>query len=231
MAGINKTLVIAMVFLSLLCPLARAEQVNALPDGFVYVHEIIPDALLDIRYAGTHNFVGDVIDGYEAPYAILTTEAAEALKKAAEEFGALGYRIKIFDAYRPQSAVRHFVRWANDADDMRMRDEFYPDYKKKILLVDQGYIARNSSHTRGSAVDMTLVDKDGNELEMGTCFDYFGEKSWYEYAGVTQEQKENRKLLHDVMVACGFRPFEKEWWHFRLMNEPFPDTSFNYPVR
>lgn len=203
---------------------------HELPEGFCYVHEVIDDVILDIRYAGTHNFVGDVIDGYEAPYAILTNEAALRLKEAADEFREMGYRIMIFDAYRPQSAVRHFVRWAKDADDMRMREEFYPEYKKKILLVDQGYIARNSSHCRGSAVDLTITDLDGNPLDMGTGFDYFGKLAWHGAKGITAEQAANRQILCAVMEKHGFRRFDHEWWHYKLMGEPF-DQGFDFPVK
>ena len=171
---------------------AAAEPAHELPEGFCYVHELIDDVILDMRYAGTHNFVGDVIDGYEAPYAIMTVEAANALKEAADEFREMGYRIMIFDAYRPQSAVKHFVRWAYDEDDKRNQEEFYPEFKKKILLVDQGYIARNSSHCRGSAVDLTLTDMEGNPLDMGTCFDYFGKLAWHGAKGMTEEVVKNR---------------------------------------
>ncbi|MBE5787130.1 MAG: peptidase M15 [Clostridiales bacterium] len=212
-----------------------AEEIPApaheLPKGFCYVHEVIDDVILDIRYAGTHNFVGDVIDGYEAPYAIMTVEAAEALRKAADEFREMGYRIMIFDAYRPQRAVKHFVRWAYDEDDKRMQEEFYPEFKKKILMVDQGYIARNSSHCRGSAIDLTLTDMDGNPLDMGTGFDYFGKRAWHGAKGVTAEQAENRALLRRVMEKHGFRFFEKEWWHYKLLGEPFPDKAFDFPVK
>ena len=231
MAAIVKRMFSAMLLSLFFLPSALSEQTDALPDGFAYVDAVIPDVVLDIRYAGTNNFVGDIIDGYEAPRAILTEEAAVALARAAALFREMGYRVKIFDAYRPQSAVRHFMRWANNADDMRMRDQYYPDYRKKSLLVDAGYIARNSSHMRGSAVDLTLADADGNELDMGGTFDFFGKQSWYEYKGVTDEQKQNRALLREIMMRCGFRPFDKEWWHFRLQNEPFPDTSFDFPVK
>ena len=223
----------ALLLFSMLLPGARAESAapaHELPDGFCYVHEVIDDVILDIRYAGTHNFVGDVIDGYEAPYAIMTNEAAQALKEAADEFRAMGYRLMIFDAYRPQDAVRHFVRWSQDADDMRNQAEFYPDYKKKSLLVDQGYIARNSSHCRGSAVDLTITDLEGNPLDMGTGFDYFGKLAWHGAKGVTEEQAANRELLCSVMEKHGFKPFEHEWWHYRLRNEPF-DKGFNFPVK
>ena len=217
-----------------LCLPAHAEETpgpaHDLPEGFCYVHEVIPDVILDIRYAGAHNFVGDPIDGYEAPFAILTNEAAEALKEAADEFRALGYRVMIFDAYRPQSAVRHFVRWSEDQDDIRMQAEFYPEFRKKSLLVDQGYIARNSAHCRGSAIDMTLADLDGNPLDMGTGFDYFGKRAWYGAKGITAEQAASQALLRDVMKRHGFKPFDHEWWHFRLLNEPFKQ-GFDFPVR
>ncbi|MBR6186197.1 MAG: M15 family metallopeptidase [Clostridia bacterium] len=205
------------------------EPVHTLPEGFCYVHEMIPDVILDIRYAGTHNFVGDVIDGYKAPFAILTIEAAEQLKKAADVFRQMGYRIMIFDAYRPQDAVRHFVRWSKDADDLRMQAEFYPKYKKKSLLVDQGYIARNSAHCRGSAIDLTLTDMDGNPLDMGTGFDYFGSLAWHGAKGISQEARQNRELLKSVMERYGFKPFQHEWWHYRLRVEPF-HSGFNFPV-
>ncbi len=224
----------ALAALVLLVPAAFAEEIPApayeYPAGFCYAHDYVEDVILDIRYAGTHNFVGDVIDGYEAPYAILTVEAAEQLKEAADEFREMGYRIMIFDAYRPQSAVKHFVRWANDPDDKRMQEEFYPEYKKKILLVDQGYIARNSSHCRGSAIDMTITDLDGNPLDMGTGFDYFGKLAWHGAKGLTEEQEANRELLKSVMEKHGFKSFEKEWWHYRLLDEPY-EEGFNFPVK
>jgi len=224
-----------MLLMGMFVAAGLAEEIPApaheLPKGFCYVHEVIDDVILDIRYAGTHNFVGDVIDGYEAPYAIMTVEAAEALRKAADEFREMGYRIMIFDAYRPQRAVKHFVRWAYDEDDKRMQEEFYPEFKKKILMVDQGYIARNSSHCRGSAIDLTLTDMDGNPLDMGTGFDYFGKRAWHGAKGVTAEQAENRALLRRVMEKHGFRFFEKEWWHYKLLGEPFPDKAFDFPVK
>lgn len=204
---------------------------HELPEGFCYVHEVIGDVVLDIRYAGEHNFVGSPIDGYEAPYAIMTVEGAQALKEAADVFRGMGYRLKIFDAYRPQSAVKHFVRWSADEDDMKMQAVFYPGYKTKSRIVDEGYIARNSSHMRGSAVDLTLTDMAGNELDMGTCFDFFGKASWHGAKGLTQEQEANRNLLKTVMEKCGFKPFEKEWWHYRLKNEPFKTEKFDFPVK
>ena len=221
-----------LLLLAVLCiPCLSLAEEEGLPEGFCYVEDVIPDVILEMRYAGTHNFVGDVIDGYERNTAILTVEAAKALKEAADAFREMGYRIKIFDAYRPQRAVKHFVRWSQDGDDMRMQAEFYPEFQKKSLLVDQGYIARNSSHMRGSALDLTLTDLDGNELDMGTVFDYFGKKAWHDAVNVTPEQKENRELLKSVMEANGFKAFEQEWWHYRLKDEPYKTEKFNFPVK
>ncbi len=200
-----------------------------LPAGFVRVRDVIPGLIEEMRYAGAHNFTGAPVEGYESNTAILTEEAAAALKAAAGLFGAMGYRIKIFDAYRPQRAVKSFMAWA-DSDDMSTREEFYPDFRSKWQLVDQGYIARNSAHMKGSAVDMTLTDMDGNELDMGTGFDYFGALAWHGARGITQEQSANRSLLRSVMEQCGFKAFEHEWWHYRLKNQPYPDMNFDFPV-
>lgn len=202
-----------------------------LPAGFVYVADLIPDVILEMRYASDHNFVGNVIPGYEANVAILTREAAEKLKKAADEFRQMGYRIKIFDAYRPARAVRYFVEWANDPNDIRMKAEFYPEFKNKQELLDLEYIARNSSHCKGSALDMTLVDAEGNELDMGTCFDYFGEAAGHGARGLTQEQRSNRKILLETMENNGFKRFDREWWHYRMIGQPYPDTSFDFIVK
>ena len=227
----------AMLLLALLLtvPGAMAEEIpvpaHELPKGFCYLHEVIPDIILDMRYAGTHNFVGDVIDGYEAPYAIMTVEAAEKLSQAADQFREMGYRILVYDAYRPQRAVKHFVRWAQDSEDTRMKEEFYPDIKKKSQLLDQEYIARNSSHCRGSAIDMTITDMEGNPLDMGTGFDFFGPLAWHGAKGITAEQAKNREMLKTVMEACGFRCFQREWWHYKLVGEPYPDQAFDFPVK
>ena len=232
-ARIERLLTLLLVLFPLFAP-AEGETpppARELPEGFCYVHEVIPDVILDIRYAGTHNFVGDVIDGYEAPYAILTVEAAEKLKEAADEFREMGLRIMIFDAYRPRSAVRHFIRWSKDPEDMRMREEFYPGFKKKSRLVDQGYIARNSSHCRGSTLDMTVTDLEGNALDMGTGFDYFGRLSWHGAKDITEEQAQNRLTLKTVMENHGFRCFKREWWHYKLIDEPYKKTGFDFPVK
>ena len=197
---------------------------------FVSLGDVIPDVVLDIRYHGTYNFVGARIDGYEEPLALLTKEAASALKDASEELSEKGYRLKIFDAYRPQMAVDHFIRWAKDPDDVRMKKHFYPDLDKAVLF-PQGYIMEKSGHSRGSTVDLTLVDRrTGEDLDMGGTFDYFGELSHSDYRGITGRQYSNRMLLRDAMTRHGFKPLAEEWWHFTLKNEPYPDTYFTFPV-
>ena len=212
---------------------AEAEDGVILSDDssdFVLLSEAVPDAILEIRYYSTYNFVGDRIDGYEEPLAFLTTEAAAALKEASDELVGMGYRLKIFDAYRPQMAVTHFMNWALDVDDTRMKEYFYPELEKDQLF-PQGYIAEHSGHSRGSTVDLTLFDMSAErEVEMGGTFDYFGELSHPDYQGVTAEQYELRMLLREVMVKHGFRPLAEEWWHFTLENEPYPDTYFTFPI-
>ena len=197
---------------------------------FVILGEVVPDALLEIRYYSTFNFIGDRIDGYEQPVALLTKEAAAALRQASDEMAGLGYRLKIYDAYRPQMAVDHFMRWAQDAADIRMKAFFYPNLEKD-MLIPQGYIARHSGHSRGSTVDLTLFDmKAGMDVDMGGPFDYFGELSHPAYTGVTQAQYANRMLLRGAMLRHGFQAIASEWWHFTLANEPYPDTCFTFPV-
>ena len=200
------------------------------PSGFVLLADYVPGIIQEIRYHSTYNFIGDRIDGYEEPCALLTIEAARALKSACGEFAVQGYRIKVFDAYRPARAVKHFVLWGIEDTDVRMKPYFYPDLEKQELFA-KGYIAKLSSHSRGSAVDVTLLDMNtGKELDMGSPFDFFGEISHPSYRGVTREQYENRMLLQRVMVRCGFEPLDCEWWHFRLKDEPYPDTYFEFPV-
>ena len=199
--------------------------------GFVSVGEAIPDALLDVRYYTTYNFVGARVDGYEQPVVLLTKEAAAALARVNADMRQRGLRLVIYDAYRPQRAVDHFVRWAEDVSDARMKPVFYPDVDKTELF-ERGFIARRSGHSRGSTVDLTLFDeKRGTPLDMGGPFDFFGELSHPDYAGVTPAQHANRMLLRDVMMKHGFRPLSTEWWHFTLKDEPYPDTYFDFPVR
>lgn len=198
--------------------------------GFISVSEAVPGALLDIRYYSTYNFIGDRVAGYEAPAALLTREAAAALKKASARLAAEGYRIKVFDAYRPQTAVDHFMRWAEDVSDTRMKKYFYPELDK-AALIPGGYIARRSGHSRGSTVDLTLFDMEtGKEADMGGPFDYFGERSHPDFPGVTPEQRRLRMLLQSAMLEEGFKPLSSEWWHFTLRDEPCPDTYFTFPI-
>lgn len=197
---------------------------------FVLLSEAVPDAILEIRYYSTYNFVGDRIDGYEEPLAFLTKEAAAALREVSDDLVSQGYRLKIFDAYRPQMAVTNFMEWALDTDDVRMKDYFYPELDKDVLF-PQGYIAEHSGHSRGSTVDLTLFDMTTErEVDMGGTFDYFGELSHPDYTEITPEQYENRMILRNAMMAHGFKPLAEEWWHFTLENEPYPDTYFTFPI-
>ena len=199
--------------------------------GFVSVSDVIPDALLDVRYYTTYNFVGERIDGYEQPVVLMTKEAAASLALVNRDMRAQGLRLVIYDAYRPQRAVDHFVRWAEDVSDTRMKAIFYPEVDKADLF-ERGFIAKRSGHSRGSTVDLTLLDeKSGMLLDMGGPFDFFGELSHPDFAGVTTEQHANRMLLRDAMVTHGFRTLSTEWWHFTLVNEPYPDAYFDFPVR
>jgi len=212
---------------------AAAEEdrrLSADASDFVPVAEAVPDVILEIRYYSTFNFIGDRIDGYEEPVALLTREAAAALKAASDEAGRRGYRLKIYDAYRPQRAVDHFLRWAEDPADVRMKSFFYPELEKR-LLIPQGYISGRSAHSRGSTVDLTLFDmKTQRDADMGGVFDYFGERSHPDYTGITADQYANRMLLREIMLENGFRAITEEWWHFTLREEPYPDTAFTFPV-
>lgn len=198
--------------------------------GFVLLSDYVPSIVQEIRYYSTYNFIGERIDGYEQPCAIITKEAARALKAVSNEMNVKGYRLKIFDAYRPATAVKHFVLWGIEDLDQRMKPFFYPNLEKTALF-ELGYIASQSSHSRGSTVDLTLLDmQTGKEVDMGSPFDYFSEESHPDYKGVTEEQFENRMLLQSVMIKHGFEPIDCEWWHFTLKNEPYPSTYFEFPV-
>ena len=233
---------------------------SAAADGreyFVSVTDAVPDVILEIRYFSTYNFVGSRVDGYLAPTALMTRIAADRLRAASDEAMRLGYRFKIYDAYRPQMAVDHFVRWAADLTAAEMKPYFYPDVDKSVLF-EEGYIAAKSGHTRGSTVDLTLVDMaTGKELDMGGVLDWFGIESHPDYCGgpntqefkgktgcarkrmvrkgldpgLSQEQFNNRMILRSLMLRHGFKPIDSEWWHFTLKNEPFPDTYFTFPVQ
>ena len=198
--------------------------------GFVAVTDVVPDVILEIRYFSTFNFIGDRIDGYNEPTALLTKEAASALKVASDDVISRGYRLKIYDAYRPQQAVNHFVKWAKDVPDKRMKKVFYPDIPKEKLF-DLGFIAKRSGHSRGSTVDLTLFDmSESCDVDMGGYFDFFGDISHYDYPALTDAQRANRVLLREIMVRSGFVPYENEWWHFTLADEPYQDRYFKFPV-
>ena len=200
------------------------------PSGFVLLSDYVPGIIQEIRYYSSYNFIGDRIDGYEEPCALITKEAARALKSVSNEMMVLGYRLKVFDAYRPVCAVKHFMLWGIEDQDIRMKPYFYPDQQKQELF-EKGYIAKKSSHSRGSTVDLTLLDMaTGKELDMGSPFDLFSEKSHPDYRGITEEQYRNRMTLRNAMLRNGFLPIDCEWWHFTLENEPYPDTYFEFPV-
>ncbi|MBQ0045111.1 MAG: M15 family metallopeptidase [Bacteroidales bacterium] len=239
---INLCVVAAMaVAFSVSCSNKSAEITPEMDSSeFVLLTDVVPDAILEIRYYSQYNFIGDRIPGYEEPVAILTKQAADSLKAASDDLKALGYCIKVYDAYRPQRAVDYFMSWAKDVDDVRMKDSFYPELDKSVLVPEE-YVAEHSSHTRGSTVDLTLVDiKTGREVDMGCVFDYFGLASHPDvlpgqevgaYQPINETQYRNRMILRDAMLSHGFNPYECEWWHFTLADEPFPDTYFNFPVR
>ena len=212
---------------------SESHSMNAAdPSGFVVLTDVVPDVILEIRYYSTFNFVGTRVDGYEEPIALITREAAQALKAVSDEAISLGYRLKIWDTYRPQMAVDHFCRWGENVTDTLTKRFFYP-YLEKDVVFDQGYIARRSGHSRGSVADLTLVDmKSGRDIDMGYGFDWFGKESHPDYKeGITEQQYANRMLLRELMLKHGFLPIEEEWWHFVLKDEPYPDTYFTFPIR
>ena len=199
---------------------------------FVLLADVCPDIIQEIRYYTTYNFVGERIPGYERPVAYLTRQAADSLKLVCDDLKEQGYRLKVFDAYRPQMAVDFFVRWGSDLDDQRMKEYFYPDCPKSELF-HRGYIAHKSGHTRGSTLDLTLFDmKTEREVDMGGTYDFLGETSHYNYSrGLTRDQINHRRILREAMMRHGFKPIAVEWWHFTLRNEPYPDHYFTFPIR
>ena len=206
-------------------------KVSELPDGFVYITDVIPDVILEMRYYSTYNFVGARVDDYLSPVAILSKEATDALKEVNDDLRARGYALKVFDAYRPQGAVSHFMRWAKDENDILTKEYFYPAIEKKRIIPD-GYVAERSGHSRGSTVDLTIVDmKTGKEVDMGSPFDFFGLESHHGTNLITQEQSANRLILRKAMESAGFVIYAAEWWHYTLIGEPYPDTYFDFPVR
>ena len=235
-----------IIILACLLPLVTAACGRTAPEmdasGFVNLTDAVPDAILEIRYYSTYNFVGQRIDGYLQPVALLTREAADSLRAVSDEVMAQGYRLKIYDAYRPQTGVAHFVRWAEDVADTAMKAAFYPMLDKSVLF-EQDYIMAKSGHTRGSTVDLTLVNAlTGLNVDMGGTFDWFGEESHPDFCGnpdtgdytggvLSEEQFRNRMILRRAMLNHGFKPLSSEWWHFTLRDEPYPDTYFDFPVK
>ena len=219
---LNKTIML------LLCTLSV--WAGGIPSGFVDLKKSVPGIVVDLRYYDKNNFIGQPIDGYNAEVCYVSGSAAKALEAVQSELLSFGLGLKVFDAYRPQRAVNHFVRWAKDLNDTKMKKYYYPDIQKSKLF-EKGYIAVHSGHSRGSTVDVSLIDiETGKELDMGTEFDFFSPTSWPTSAAVTVQQRANRLLLRSIMLRHGFRPLQEEWWHFTLDNEPYPTTYFDFPI-
>jgi len=208
-----------------------SSQSQKLPSGFVYLNDIDRTIKTELRYISHNNFIGKPIDGYIKDTLIVSKATALALKKIQQKLLQFNLSLKIFDAYRPQHSVNHFVRWAKVLNDTLMKKQYYPRVPKSKLF-EYGYIASKSGHTRGSTVDLTIIDLATNtELDMGSPYDFFGVISHAQYLSITKKQRANRLLLRNIMISNGFKPYEKEWWHFTLKNEPFSKTYFNFPIR
>lgn len=219
---------ITTTFLLLISLFLNAQN---LPEGFSYLKDIDKTIQKELRYCYSNNFIGSSINSYEENILITSTKTANALKKAQSDFFKQNLSLKIFDAYRPQNAVNHFVKWAKKPHDTLMKQQYYPELNKRNLF-KLGYISTKSGHSRGSSVDVTLVNlKTGEEVDMGSPYDYFGNISHINYSNLTIEQKKNRRILLETMSKNGFRPYKNEWWHFTLRNEPFPKTYFNFPIK
>jgi len=203
---------------------------SQLPPNFVYLKTIIPEIDLEIRYCSDNNFVGKPIEGYHAEVIIMTKPTALALKKVQTELKKRNLGLKIYDAYRPQRSVNHFIKWAKKINDTLMKHQYYPKVDKRNLF-KAGYIASKSRHSSGSTVDLTIINlKTGQPLDMGTPYDFFGEESWIDYNQINTKQQAHRQLLQKVMLKHGFRNYPKEWWHFTLKGEPFRNQYFNFPI-
>ncbi|MFB9389697.1 M15 family metallopeptidase [Streptomyces coeruleoprunus] len=235
-------------------PAAQARPEPKAPEEFVALRSVDPTILQEMRYTTAHNFLGEPVDGYRQPVCVLTRPAAQALQRAQARLLRSGYTLKVYDCYRPQRAVDHFVRWARDLGDERMKAEFYPRVDKARLFED-GYIAEKSGHSRGSTVDVTLVRLPAaptrpyvpgeplvdcaapreerfpdNSVDMGTGFDCFDTLSHTDDPRIQGVQRKNRDLLRGVLAAEGFVNLPEEWWHFTYRPEVFPDTYFDFPV-
>lgn len=244
---------LAVLIVLLLVPALSARD-DALPEGFVRLRAVAPGISQDIRYHGSHNFLGRPVAGYEAPECILSRQAAEAVKAVADELAASGQGLLVFDCYRPQRAVADFVAWSKLPADQKAKAEFYPNVDKKDFF-KLGYVAEKSGHSRGSTVDLTIIPLpapapgsytpgqpltpctasygqrygDGG-IDMGTGYDCMDEKSHPLTGDVPAGARANRLRLRELMVKHGFAPYDYEWWHFTLRDEPFPKTYFNFPV-
>ena len=223
----KKILFIALLLLGFV-QVTDASQISYDKSDFAPVFTVIDDAAFDIRYYSSNNFTGNRIRGYNAPIPYMTKEGLKALSAAADDLRNQGYRLLIWDTYRPQKAVDNFVEWINNPKDPGDKT-FYPKLKKSDLLKGC-YIMEKSGHTRGSTVDLTIIKKDGSFVDMGGTFDLFSEISHPDYKKLTKEQKKNRKILYDAMIKAGFNGIDSEWWHYTLKNEPYPDTYFNFDV-
>ena len=199
-------------------------------DSFIDIKEYIPSIIIDLKYSSDDNFTGRVVKGYESPKCLLTFEAARSLKIIQTILNNSGYSLKIYDAYRPQRSVNHFINWSKNQSDTLKKSYFYPNLLKSNLF-ELGYIAASSSHSRGSTVDITLVEiSSGKEIDMGSPYDFFGLESSHDYENISITQKNNRKLLLDVMTKNGFSSYSKEWWHYTFIDEPFPTTYFDFTI-
>lgn len=221
---------IVLIVLTFFILAFHVQDKTPLPDGFVYVQTLMPDLDVELRYYSTNNFVGDTITGYKANTLILTNAGALALQQVQYELYQYNLCLKVYDGYRPQRAVDHFMRWARAINDTLNKQTFYPNVAKSELFKEE-YIATRSGHSRGSTLDLTLTNGDtGEPLDMGSPYDFFGEESWVNYEQITEAQKANRQLLQTVMLRHNFRNYLKEWWHFTLRWEPFTNTYFDFEV-
>jgi zinc D-Ala-D-Ala dipeptidase len=249
-------ILLTLLIAAILCfpQIVRAGDADKIPDSFIDIQTIIPDVVLDIRYYSPHNFVAERVDGYLAPKCYLTKEAAHVLAEVQKDLAPYSLSLKIYDCYRPQRAVNHFVRWATEIANTKTMKEFYPTIDKRNLFKD-GYIADKSGHSRGSTVDLTIVPFPvpgqahytpgqklyecylpaakrfaDNSIDMGTGFDCFHELSHTANSNISRQQKINRLLLKSLMEKHGFKNYDMEWWHYTLKNEPYPDTYFDFVI-
>lgn len=199
--------------------------------GFVNLAEVCPGVRVKMNYASTDNFTGEVVPGYKSAKALFTRTPAEKLCQVQKDAEKIGLSLLIFDSYRPVKAVSFFMEWATRPENNpHLKDTYYPQYTRQEIL-DLGFIAKRSSHSKGSAIDLTLVDMQTEaELDMGTPFDFFDEHSHTESSRVTKLQLRNRLLLREMMEKHGFRNFSKEWWHYSYRPEPYPDQYFDFDI-